>query len=93
MDVVGLKDPADIGLVGLARTQALDRRVLGPEFLKKGKWEFGRIECPFRERRNGFFNLNGVHSTLPKLLTSPTQSKSGACPTEASTASGCSAQA
>jgi hypothetical protein len=62
MDVVGLQDPAEIRLVRRTRAKALERRFLVSKSFKEGKWEFCRIECPLRKRRNGFFNLNGVHT-------------------------------
>ena len=42
MDVVGLKDPAQVGLVRLALAQALDCRLLVAEGLKEGEGETRR---------------------------------------------------
>ena len=61
MDVVGLKDAAEVGLVRLALAQALERRFLVPEGLQEGERKFLGIERLLGQRGNGLFDLDGVH--------------------------------
>ena len=42
VDVVGLKDAAEVGLVRRARAQPLDRRLLVAEGFQEGERELGR---------------------------------------------------
>lgn len=67
MDIVGLKDATQVGLVRLALAQALDRRLLVAEGLKEGEGELRAVERLLGERRDGFFDLYGVH-TPPRLF-------------------------
>ena len=60
MDVVGLKDAAQVGPVRCTRAQPPDRRILVPEGLKKGERKLLSIEGLLSQRGNRFFNLNGV---------------------------------
>lgn len=60
MDVVRLQNPAQVGLVRRARPQPLDRRFLVPECLQEGERKLLSIEEPLSQRRNRFFNLDGV---------------------------------
>ena len=62
VDVAGLKDAAKVGLVRAARSQALDGRGLVPEGFQEGIRELFGVVRRCRERGNGFFNLDGVHS-------------------------------
>ncbi len=62
VDVVGLKDAAEVGLVRLALAQALDRRLLVAEGFEEREGELGRVERLLRQRRNGLFNFDRVHS-------------------------------
>lgn len=61
MDVVGLQDPAKVGLVRCATAQSLQRRLLVSEGFKEGEGEFSRIERAFSKGRYGFFNLDRIH--------------------------------
>ena len=70
MDVVRLKHAAEVGLVGLALAQALERGVLVPEGLKERIGELRRVERPLRQRRNGFFDFDRVHSVSPLSVVS-----------------------
>ena len=62
MDVVGLEDAAQVGLVRLALAQPLDRRLLVAEGFEEGERELGRVERLLGQSRNGFLDLNGVHA-------------------------------
>ena len=64
MDVVGLQDTAEIGLVGRAAAQALEGRFLVAEGLQKRERELPGVERLLGERRYGLLNLNGVHTAL-----------------------------
>ncbi len=61
VDVVGLKDAAQVGLVRCARAQPLDRRLLVAEGFKEGERKLCRVERLLSESRDGLFDLNGVH--------------------------------
>jgi len=67
MNVAALENAArDIGRIGRAAPQPLDRRILVPECGQKGVGKFARVKWRARERRYRFFDLNGVHiSRLP----------------------------
>lgn len=65
MDIVSLKNPANVGLVRRARAQPLDRRLLVAKSLKEGIREVRSIERLFRELRYSFFNFNGVQRVKP----------------------------
>ena len=67
MNVVGLQDAADIGLVRRARAQALDRRLLVAEGHEEGIGELGRIKRLLGEFGNGLFDFNGVHGGSPGI--------------------------
>lgn len=70
MDVVALQNPANIGTVAVAVTQALNGRGFVAERFEELKRKFHRIERAFRQRRNGFFNFDGVHSgqSIPTIF-------------------------
>jgi hypothetical protein len=61
VDVVGLKDAADVGLVRLALAQALNRRFLVPECFQEQIGELLGVERLLGERGYGLFNLDRVH--------------------------------
>lgn len=78
VDVVGLQDAADVGLVRCAGAQALDCRLLVSEGHEEGIGELCRIKGLLGEFGNGLFNLNGVHAVVQGLIRSISQpSKSG----------------
>jgi hypothetical protein len=69
MDVVGLQDAAQIGLVGLALTQSLERGLLVSERLQERVRELFGLKRALRQRRDGFFDLYCIQSlTLPSLF-------------------------
>jgi hypothetical protein len=70
MDVVGLEDTTQVGLVRLALAQAFDCRLLVAESLKEGEWKLGRIERLLSESRNSFLDLNRVHVNVPRKYAS-----------------------
>ena len=79
MDVVGLQDATDVGLVRRAGTQPLDGRVLVAEGHEEGIGELGRVEGLLGKFGNGLFDFNGVHAAVQGLIRSISQpSKSGA---------------
>ena len=61
VDVVTLKNAAQIGLVGVARPQPLDLGRLAPKRLQKGVGEFCRVKRLLRQNLNGFSDFCGVH--------------------------------
>jgi hypothetical protein len=63
MDVAGLKDAAQIGLIGLALTEALEGGFLVAEGLEEGERELGGVERLLGQRRNCLFDLDCVHSS------------------------------
>src|SRR5262249_25852974 len=67
VDVVGLKNAAQVGLIRCASAKPFDRRVLIPEGLKESEGEFDRVEWLLGESRDSFFDLNGVHMILPRI--------------------------
>jgi len=72
VDVVGLQDAADIGLVRCAGAQPLDRRVLVAEGHEEGIGEFGRIKGLLGKFGHGLFDFNGVQgSTLLSFSRAP----------------------
>lgn len=72
MDVVRLKDAAQVGLVRLAFAQAPEGRFLVPEGLQEGEGELSRIERLFGQGGYGLFDFDGVH--FPLICASPTLS-------------------
>jgi hypothetical protein len=60
VNVIGLKDAPQIGLVRCTGAQPLDRRILVSERLKKSEWELDRLEWLLSQSRDSFFDLNGV---------------------------------
>jgi hypothetical protein len=68
MDVVCLKDSAQVGPVRFALAQALEGRFLIPEGLEEGEWELPSVERPFGEGRYGLFDLNGVHTAPSRTI-------------------------
>ncbi len=70
MDVVGLKDAAQVGLVRLALAQALEGRFLVAEGLQEGERKLPGVERPLGERRYGLLNLNSVHTAPSRTIFS-----------------------
>ena len=66
VDVVGLKDAAEIGLVRRAAAQALERGVLVPEGFEEANGKFLPVEGLLGQFGNGLFDLNGVHVSVPE---------------------------
>ncbi len=64
MDVVGLKDAAQVGLVRCARAQPLDGRLLVAEGFEEGERKLLSIKGLLSQRGNRFFDLNGVHGEI-----------------------------
>jgi hypothetical protein len=62
MDVVGLKDAAQVGLVRLALAQTLEGGLFVAEGLEEGEGELSRVERMFGESRDRFLDLNSVHA-------------------------------
>ena len=60
MEVVGLKDSAQVGPVRLALAQALDCRLLVAEGLKEGEWKLLSVEGLLSQRGNCLFDLDRV---------------------------------
>ena len=78
VDVVGLQDAAEVGLVRRAGAQPLDGRVLVAEGYEEGIWELGSIKGLLGEFGNSLFDFNGVHAAVQGLIRSISQpSKSG----------------
>ena len=65
VDVVGLKDAAEVGLVRCACAQALDRRLLVAEGFQEGKRKLQPLERLLRQVGDGLFDLDGVQSATP----------------------------
>ena len=65
VDVVGLQDAAEVGLVRRARAQPLDRRLLVAEGFKEGERELRGVERLLREVGDGLFDLDGVQLFAP----------------------------
>ena len=63
VDVVGLQDAAQVGLVGRAGAQPLDRGFLVAEGLQEGERELAAVERQLGKRRYGFLDLDGVHTS------------------------------
>jgi hypothetical protein len=61
VDVIALEEAADIGLVGRACTQPLDRGFFIPEGEQEGEGELGRVERLARQLRYGLLDLDSVH--------------------------------
>jgi len=80
MDVVGLKDAAQVRLVRLALPQALEGRLLVAEGFQEREGELLPIERPLGQRGDRLLNLDGVHgpSGTPRLLQSTITSLRGA---------------
>jgi hypothetical protein len=77
VDVVGLKDAAQIGLVRHTGAQAFERGFLVPESLKELEGELLPLKGFFGQFGNGLFNFNGVHWSFQGLITrTPQPSKS-----------------
>src|SRR3954452_2338516 len=71
MDVVGLKDAAQVGFVRLALAQALEGRFLVAEGLQKSERKLLGIERLLGEGGYGFFDLNGVHAAPFPIVKLP----------------------
>jgi hypothetical protein len=68
MNIIPLENAArDIGRIGRAAAQPLDRRFFVPERRQKGVGEFARVERRTCERRHRFFNLNGTTGGRTRL--------------------------
>ncbi len=65
VDVVGLQDAAEVGLVRRAGAQALDRRVLVSEGHEEGIGELCRVKRLLSQFGNSLFDFNGVHARRP----------------------------
>ena len=65
VDVVGLENAAEVGLVRRPRAKALDRRLLVAEGFKEGIREARGVERLLRKVGNGLFDLNGVQLFAP----------------------------
>ncbi len=63
MDVVGLKDAAEVGLVRLALAQALEGGFLVAEGLQEEIRKLRGVEWPLGERGNGLLDFDGVHAS------------------------------
>ena len=70
VNVVGLKDTAEVGFVGCAGAQSFDSSVLVSEGREKGIRELGRVKGLLGKFGNGLFDFNGVHRKIcPKVKT------------------------
>jgi hypothetical protein len=87
MDVVGLKDSAQVGPVRLALSQALEGRFLVAEGLQERERELAGVERPLGERRYGLFNLNGVHTDPSRTIFLAAQRSASSGSTGSSTTS------
>jgi predicted XRE-type DNA-binding protein len=61
VDVAGLENAAEVGLVRRPGAQALDRRLLVAEGFKEGVGELCGVKGLLRKVGDGLFDLNGVH--------------------------------
>lgn len=68
VEVVGLKNAVQIGLVGVARPQTAQGRFLGAERLQKLEWKFSLVERLLRQVRDSLFDLNRVQAPIPTTL-------------------------
>ena len=75
MNVIGLKNAAEVGFVRGPGAEPLNRRLFVPECFKEGKRKALRIERLVRELRDGFFYFNGIQLLVP----SPWPSNSYSC--------------
>ncbi|MFT6944923.1 MAG: hypothetical protein ACJAUW_001501 [Yoonia sp.] len=66
VDVVDLKNAADVGFVGRISAEFLDRGGLVAEGFKEGEWELSRIKGLFGEIGDGLFNFDCVQ--MPKSM-------------------------
>ena len=62
MDVVGLKDSANVRFIRLPLMEALDGRFLVTESSQEGEGELLVFECLLGQGGNGLFYLNRIHS-------------------------------
>ncbi len=60
VDVVGLENAAEVGLVRDTRAQPLERRLLVPEGFKEDIRKVRAVELLLRKVANGLFYLNSV---------------------------------
>src|ERR1035437_3287057 len=67
VDVVSLKDAAQVGFVRRARPQPLDCGRLVSEGFRKGERKLLSIERLLSQRGNRFFDFNGVHARALSL--------------------------
>lgn len=65
MDIVGLENAAEVGLVRRPRAETLDGGFLVPEGFKEGIGEVGAIERLIRKVGYCLFNFNGVQLFAP----------------------------
>jgi hypothetical protein len=71
VDVVALEHAANVGFVGRAGPQPLERRPLLPEGCKKIESELAAVKSPLGELRDGRFDLDRVHSGATSVLLCP----------------------
>lgn len=63
MDMTALQHRAgDVGLVGIARPQPLDRGILAAKGAQELEGELSPVKRLKRRIGNGFFDLDGVHT-------------------------------
>ena len=66
VNVIGLKNTAEVGLVRGARAEPLDRRVLVAERFEESIRKVRRVKRLIRQLRDGLFNFNRVQlAALP----------------------------
>ena len=87
MDVVCLKDAAQVGPVRLALSQALEGRLLVAEGLEERERELPGVERLLGEPRYGLFNLNGVHTAPSYTIFSAAERSASSASTGSSTTS------
>ena len=68
MNVVGLKNAAQVGLVGRSALQALDGGRLVSKSEQESEREFFGVEWKLGQCRYGFFNLNSIHACFPLVV-------------------------
>lgn len=75
--VAVVENSAEIGLVGIAGAQALERGFLVAERLKERIGELDRVELLFGKGGDGLFDLDCVHCA--KLLILPPNDRGTSC--------------
>lgn len=85
MNVVGLQDAAQVGLIGCAAAHPLDGRFLVAEGLEERIRKLCGIERKFGERTYRFFNFNRIHCGVPTVdVTRSTWAAGTSCRRQAS---------